>query len=115
MNAFQREVTILRQARKDSQAGDRFWTDTHARDRIKSLRQHELVVSDPRREVWFLSEQAEEAEKVTANIEDRLKTVFSRCTSLGQVVRVGSAALSNFLEGSIQDFLHNLSKRVTGH
>lgn len=105
----------MMQASKDIQAEDRRLTECHARDREKTLRQYEVVVDDHHQEVRSLRERAEEVEKATANIEDRLETIFSRSRLIAQLVRAPSAVFGQFLKGSFQNFSRDLNKSLDGY
>lgn len=72
-------VTVLIQANKKTHAEVCHLTENHAYDQKKTLRQHELMGGDHHLETRFLQEQADEAEDLTTNIEDRPETVFWRC------------------------------------
>lgn len=106
----------MKKTSMESQNEVRLLTENHARDREKNLRQlFELVVNDHHREIRCFGERAEEAQKATADIENRLKTVFSQSPLFDQLVGERSLALGQFLEGSFQDFSGNFSKRLIVH
>lgn len=74
-------------------------------------------MSDNYREVRFLCERAEEAEKTTANIDDcfNASITFSfSCTSLDQLVRTRSASLGQLPDGLFQGFSRDFSESLTG-
>lgn len=105
LDALHREVPVLKKSSKDRQAETRSLTENHKRDREKTLRQPDLVVSDHHYDGRCLREQAEKAENATVNIENRFETVSSHCTSLDQPLGACSAVFGQFLEVSFQDFL----------
>lgn len=64
----------------------------------------------------FLQERAEEAERANSYLDDRLKTMFSWCTSLDQL-RGGArfAAFEQFLERLFQDLSHDPNNSISRH
>lgn len=115
LNSLQREVTVSKQARKDSLNEVRRLTENHAHNREKTLRQYELDVIAHHQKVRSLREQAVKGEKATAKIENHLETVFSRCTQLDEIVGTRSACRGQFLEESFQNLLRDLKKSSTVH
>lgn len=108
-------MAILKQAGNYFQSKVRSLTDAHARKWEKIFRQHELLaLSDHYLEVRFLRQRAKEADKDTANSENRLGTAFHRSTCLDQLVRLRPAAFDQVLEGSFQDSYGNLSNSLIG-
>lgn len=59
--------------------------------------------------------QTKKAKKSTANIKDRLETIFSWCTLLDQLVGARPTAFNQIIEGSLQDFSLDVSKSLTAH
>lgn len=66
-------------------------------------------------EARSLCERAGKAKKATAEIEDRLETVFFWCKLLDQLTGAGSVAFGKFLEWLFQDILRGLSKWLSEH
>lgn len=56
-----------------------------------------------------LSEQATLALKATANVENRIQTIFFWCTSLEQLLGARFVAIAYFLEDPFQDFCATLA------
>lgn len=77
---------------------------------MKTLRQNALFETGHPREMRSLREQTEEAERSTANIEGRLETIFSECSSLNNFVKVRSAALKGLLKKRTKTFRATLAR-----
>lgn len=70
-------MTVLKQAGSNCQTEIRCLTESRAREREKASRHDELVMGDHHREIRFLHEQTEEAEKATTKNEESIETVLS--------------------------------------